>query len=115
MLGDMLELGPDSPRMHADLAGALVAQGVDLVFTCGRLMAELDAALPQRMRAVHAVDSRELAPLVKSALRAGDVVLVKGSLGSRMGHVVETLLAANGNSGGDDAARTARAPRVVNG
>lgn len=115
VLGDMLELGPDSPRMHADLAGALVAQGVDLVFTCGRLMAELDAALPQRMRAVHAVDSRELAPLVKAALRAGDVVLVKGSLGSRMGHVVETLLAANGNSGGDDAARTARASRVVNG
>ena len=115
VLGDMLELGPDSPRMHADLAGALVAQGVDLVFTCGRLMSELDAALPHRLRGAHAVDSRELAPLVKGALRAGDVVLVKGSLGSRMGHVVETLLAANGNSGGDDTARTARASRVVNG
>jgi len=114
-LGDMLELGPDSPRMHADLAGALVAQGIDLVFTCGRLMAELDAALPQRLRAAHAADSRELAPLVKAALRPGDVVLVKGSRGSRMGHVVETLLAANGNSGGGDTARHARASRVVNG
>ncbi len=46
ILGDMREMGPTSPRLHAELASPLVAAGVDLVLTCGPLMNELQAALP---------------------------------------------------------------------
>jgi UDP-N-acetylmuramoyl-tripeptide--D-alanyl-D-alanine ligase len=47
------------------------------------------------MRAVHAKDSAELEPLVLAGIAAGDALVVKGSLGSRMGRIVSALLAQN--------------------
>jgi UDP-N-acetylmuramoyl-tripeptide--D-alanyl-D-alanine ligase len=54
-------------------------------------MAALASALPARMRGAHAADSSALLPPITEAVATGDVVLVKGSLGSRMGLVVEAL------------------------
>ncbi|WP_299396753.1 UDP-N-acetylmuramoylalanyl-D-glutamyl-2,6-diaminopimelate--D-alanyl-D-alanine ligase [Pelagibius sp.] len=93
VLGDMLELGDQSQEMHASLSEALKDSGIDLVFTCGPDMAALHKALPQKQSAAHAEDSKTLAPQVAEAVRPGDSVLVKGSLGSRMAVVVEALLA----------------------
>lgn len=93
VLGDMRELGGEADAIHAALAPALVAAKVDRVFTCGTHTAVLSAALPAAMRGAHATDSAALRPLVVKAVRAGDVVMVKGSLGSRMAPIVETLLA----------------------
>jgi UDP-N-acetylmuramoyl-tripeptide--D-alanyl-D-alanine ligase len=95
VLGDMLELGPASPGLHAGLAESLTQHGIDLVFTAGALMANLDAALPETMRGGHAADSEALAPIVRQAVRAGDVVMVKGSAGSRMGRIVTALVEAS--------------------
>ena len=92
VLGDMREMGPTSPRLHAELAGPLVEAGVDLVLTCGPLMSELQSALPRDKRGGHAADSQSLIPAVLAAVRPGDVVLVKGSLGTRMAPIVEALL-----------------------
>lgn len=97
VLGDMLELGDDSPALHAALAEPLAARGIDLVFTAGPAMAHLAAALPASMRGGHAADSAQLAPLVESAIGPGDVVTVKGSAGSRMGVVVRALRALEAN------------------
>jgi len=91
VLGDMLELGPTGPALHAGLAETIDSWGIDLVFTAGPLMAGLHAALPGAVRGGHAENSEVLAPVVKAALRAGDVVMVKGSAGSRMGLIVQTL------------------------
>lgn len=93
VLGDMLELGPDAPRFHADLAGAVEAAGVACVFAAGPLMGALYDALPESLRGGHAENSAALVPLVLDAIEPGDVVMVKGSAGSRMGVVVEALLA----------------------
>src|SRR5690606_21788546 len=60
VLGDMLELGAEAERLHADLAPDLRAARVDLVFTAGRLMAALHEALPASQRASHATDSAGL-------------------------------------------------------
>ena len=90
-LGDMLELGPRSPALHAALAEALAARGVDLVFTAVPEMAHLAQALPRASRGGHAIDSTALAALLNDAVRPGDVVTVKGSLGSRMAIVVDAL------------------------
>ncbi len=91
VLGDMLELGKASAEKHAGLAEPLQAAGIDLVFTCGPDMAELNAALPVALRGGHAPDSQALIPLVTASVGAGDALLVKGSAGSRMGLVVEAL------------------------
>jgi UDP-N-acetylmuramoyl-tripeptide--D-alanyl-D-alanine ligase len=91
VLGDMLELGPDGPRLHADLAEAVSVAGVDRLFTCGPLMANLHAAVAPARRGAHAPDAQALLPLVVAAVEPGDVILVKGSLGSRMAPIVEAL------------------------
>jgi UDP-N-acetylmuramoyl-tripeptide--D-alanyl-D-alanine ligase len=103
-LGDMLELGTDSPAAHAGLAEALIAAGIDQVFTAGPLMRHLHDALPAAMRGGHTDNSAALAPLVASAAHAHDIVLVKGSAGSQMGAVVAALKARN-----EDGSETRRA------
>ncbi len=92
VLGDMLELGPDAPRLHEELAADIAAAGIDLVFSTGADMARLHKALPEKLRGARTPTSAELAAQVCEAVRAGDVVLVKGSLANRMGLVVEALL-----------------------
>ena len=92
-LGDMRELGEQSAELHASVAPALVAGACDLLFCCGPHMRHLFDAVPPAMRGAHADDSAALAPLLAAALRPGDVVMVKGSAGSRMGLVVNALKA----------------------
>ncbi|MDP6351699.1 MAG: UDP-N-acetylmuramoyl-tripeptide--D-alanyl-D-alanine ligase [Alphaproteobacteria bacterium] len=94
VLGDMLELGAEETAFHAALAGDLESAGIDLSFTVGPRMAHLHRALPSARRGGHAEASGQIITAVLFALGPGDVVLVKGSLGSRMGQVVEALLAA---------------------
>lgn len=91
VLTDMLELGPQSARFHAELAAPIAAADIDLVFCAGPLMKSLWEVLPPTRRGGYAGSAAELAPLVVSAMRAGDVVMVKGSNGSRAGAVAAAL------------------------
>ena len=91
ILGDMLELGQDSARIHAELALPLRAANVDLVYTCGKNMRHLHDNLPQGPQNVHKETSAELAEIVPDVLVPGDVVMVKGSFGSKMNTVIEAL------------------------
>jgi UDP-N-acetylmuramoyl-tripeptide--D-alanyl-D-alanine ligase len=93
VLGDMLELGPSAAELHADLAGDLEAAGVDLLFTAGPNMARLYYAAPEAMRGAHRADARELEEAVLDTIGAGDVVMIKGSNGSRMSRIVEAIRA----------------------
>jgi UDP-N-acetylmuramoyl-tripeptide--D-alanyl-D-alanine ligase len=99
-LGDMLELGEAGPAEHAGLAPALAAAQADLVFTAGPLTRHLHDALPDAMRGAHAADSEALAAAVAASVRPGDIVLVKGSAGSRMAAVVSALQALAGKETG---------------
>jgi UDP-N-acetylmuramoyl-tripeptide--D-alanyl-D-alanine ligase len=90
-LGDMLELGPQERAFHAGLAAPLERAGVDLVFAAGPRMAALMEALPESRRGGYADNADALIPLLSGALRAGDIVLVKGSNGSKMSRVVSAL------------------------
>jgi len=92
VLGDMLELGEHGGELHAGLAGPIAAAGVDRVFCAGPLMRHLHEALPAARRAHHAARAEELWPRLSEQLEAGDTVLVKGSLGARMGTIVSRLL-----------------------
>lgn len=91
VLGDMLELGPEGARLHQGLAEFIDGAGVDVVFACGELMGSLYEALPAGRRGAYAKSAEELAPMLTKAVRPGDVIMVKGSLGSRMAPLVEAL------------------------
>ena len=90
-LGDMLELGPEEVAMHAAIAEADELANVDVIHLCGPLMKALHEALPKAKRGEWFENSAELAAYARRALDAGDVAMVKGSLGSRMAVVVEAI------------------------
>jgi UDP-N-acetylmuramoyl-tripeptide--D-alanyl-D-alanine ligase len=91
VLGDMLELGPTAGELHAGLAKPLAEQRIDVVFASGPLMHHLWQTIAEGQRGGYAASSAEIAPTVAAAVRTGDVVMIKGSYGSKMRTVVEAL------------------------
>lgn len=91
LLGDMLELGPQSPEFHRGLAQDILDAGIDAAFLAGPMMKHLYDALPVAVRGGWAADSAALAPLVAQALRPHDIVLIKGSRGMKMERVIDPL------------------------
>src|SRR5262245_49498488 len=91
VLGDMLELGTAGADLHRGLTEPVLAHNIDLVFCCGPLMRSLWEALPSERRGGYAETSGGLESELVAALRPGDAVMVKGSLGSRMGPIVKAL------------------------
>jgi UDP-N-acetylmuramoyl-tripeptide--D-alanyl-D-alanine ligase len=91
VLGDMLELGPESAKLHAELAGPVAAGNVDLVFAAGNLMQNLVGTLPAGRRGGYRPTAAELVDEVCAALRPGDAVMIKGSNSIRMALVVKAL------------------------
>lgn len=89
-LGDIRELGEFAEAEHRSLADAVIASDA-LAFCCGTHMHALYEALPETVRGGYAPDASSLAPLLCDALRPGDLLLVKGSLGSRMRDVIAAL------------------------
>ncbi|MFZ5670135.1 MAG: UDP-N-acetylmuramoyl-tripeptide--D-alanyl-D-alanine ligase [Pseudomonadota bacterium] len=92
-LTDMLELGPEAPAFHAGLAGPIEAAAVDFVFCAGPMMKSLWDALPPTRRGGYADSAAELAPRIAAAVQPGDLVMVKGSNGSRASTIAAALAA----------------------
>ena len=91
ILGDMRELGEQSASLHAGLAEVLIAGGIDKVYCCGQYMKTLFSALPEHLRGAWAADSEQLKGTLLNTIQPGDAVTIKGSLGSRMGLLVEAI------------------------
>jgi UDP-N-acetylmuramoyl-tripeptide--D-alanyl-D-alanine ligase len=95
-VGEMLELGETSARLHRE-AGAALGPRVDLLLGVGALaheIAEGASSLPPHAKKVFAT-SIDLAANISELVKSHDAVLVKGSRGVRMERVVEALLAAH--------------------
>ena len=93
VLGDMLELGKFGPELHAGLAKPMDEHAIDVLYAAGPLMNHLWEKTPAAKRGAYAASSAELKDSLLAQLRVGDVVMVKGSLGSRMGILVDALRA----------------------
>jgi UDP-N-acetylmuramoyl-tripeptide--D-alanyl-D-alanine ligase len=91
VLGDMLELGGEAAALHRALAEPLAAAKIDLVYCSGPRMRALWEALPSGARGGYAETAAALEPSVVDAVSAGDALMVKGSLGSKMGPIVKAL------------------------
>ena len=107
VLGDMLELGHDGPQFHAELVSAVDSNGIDLVFCAGPLMAHLYDRLPLQKRGGWAQKSEDLRAVLLDAVQGGDAVMIKGSLGSRMGHLAEALRLRFSNQAAEEHGRAA--------
>jgi UDP-N-acetylmuramoyl-tripeptide--D-alanyl-D-alanine ligase len=93
VLGDMLELGELGPQLHVELSKSIDKNRIDVLYAAGPLMTQLWGNVPTEKRGASALTSRELQERLLADVRPGDVVMVKGSLGSRMGILVDALRA----------------------
>ncbi|MDX5594031.1 UDP-N-acetylmuramoylalanyl-D-glutamyl-2,6-diaminopimelate--D-alanyl-D-alanine ligase [Pseudovibrio sp. SPO723] len=91
VVGDMLELGPDSEKFHAQIAGEVERAGVDLVYCVGSEMKSLWDTLPTDKRVAYSKDSRGMVDRVLSDISPCDIIMIKGSLGTRMGLIVDAV------------------------
>ena len=101
VLGEMLELGDQSTRLHEEVGRAAASTRVDMLVTGGgapaaAMSAAAVAAGMARGAVRHCAASEEAAEVVAAAIRPGDLVLVKGSRGVRTDRVVERLKAERG-------------------
>lgn len=99
---DMLELGPEAAGFHSALVEPLESASIDLVFCAGPLMKSLWDALPPTRRGGYAENAAELALQVVRAVEPGDMVLVKGSNGSKASAVAAALAALDSVGGETD-------------
>jgi UDP-N-acetylmuramoyl-tripeptide--D-alanyl-D-alanine ligase len=83
----------------------VVASGADLVFAAGPLMAHLVEGLPPERRGGYAASAAELEAAVLANVRAGDVVMVKGSKGILVSRIVKALKERYGQAHGRAAAK----------
>lgn len=91
ILGDMLELGGEEMAMHRDLSQDTNLQTADLIHCAGPRMKHLYDTLPEEKRGLWAEQAQELASQPAALVDAGDVVLVKGSKGSKVSLVVDAI------------------------
>ena len=102
VLGEMLELGANSRALHEQCGAAAAASQIDELLAVGGPAADgyVDGARTGGMAAsrVHRfADSRTAASAVTTLVRAGDVVLVKGSRGTRMDVIADALAGRGAN------------------
>lgn len=91
VLGDMLELGPDSRALHAALAPAIVSAAPDLLLLCGPDMAALEAALPPQLQRRWLPDADALIARADNWIDDGDLILVKSSGGTGLSALVRAI------------------------
>jgi len=95
-LGDMLELGPESGRLHRELASVASLRQLDAVHLCGEHMRGLHEALPMSLRGRWMPNAERMAALAPQLVAAGDMVLVKGSNAVGMKRVADRLRSLQG-------------------
>lgn len=103
VMGDMAELGSDSLRLHSEIGALARRSGIERLRAVGaNSRAAVDAFGPAGR---HFDDQAALIESLREELRAGVVLLVKGSRSSAMDRVVAALRGdSNGNGGARDAA-----------
>jgi UDP-N-acetylmuramoyl-tripeptide--D-alanyl-D-alanine ligase len=92
VLGDMLELGRQSKKLHEGLAKFISASKADLVFLVGPEMENLAKILPKEKLGGHYHDTTNLAERLKVVFKAGDVVVFKASNSMGFSKIVQEIL-----------------------
>jgi UDP-N-acetylmuramoyl-tripeptide--D-alanyl-D-alanine ligase len=89
VLGDMLELGPDAPRLHREIGEHASARGIELLVTVGPLAAQMRGAFAGESHSAN--DAQAAGELLGGLLHEGDTVLVKGSRGVGLERVLDYM------------------------
>lgn len=92
VLGDMLELGDHSAKLHAGLADVVVQAEAEKVFLGGAEMRALSNNMPNGLKAEYRATPGDLCDLVVNAVRPGDAIMIKSSNGIGFSKIVDALV-----------------------
>jgi UDP-N-acetylmuramoyl-tripeptide--D-alanyl-D-alanine ligase len=92
VLGDMLELGSHSAKLHSALAGLIAGTRTDLILLAGPEMKSLAEALPEDVKVEYRPGAEDLKPVLIDTVRPGDVVMIKSSKGIGFSKLVDALI-----------------------
>ncbi|KQZ14048.1 UDP-N-acetylmuramoylalanyl-D-glutamyl-2, 6-diaminopimelate--D-alanyl-D-alanine ligase [Mesorhizobium sp. Root554] len=92
VLGDMLELGEHSAKLHAALAGPVKDAGVQVLLLAGPHMQGLADALSGEVEVVYQPTADDLKPKLMAMVEGGDTVVVKSSKGIGFSRLIDALL-----------------------
>jgi UDP-N-acetylmuramoyl-tripeptide--D-alanyl-D-alanine ligase len=92
VLGDMLELGEHSRRLHEALAPSVVATHTDILLTAGPEMKALSEAIPEGVAVAHREGAEALKPLLLETVKSGDVIMIKSSNSMGFSRLVDALM-----------------------
>ena len=91
VLGDMLELGEQSDRLHLQI-GENIPTNLDLLITVGKLSRQIAKGAEKRISHIISCDSAEdVVPIIDRHLSDGDIILIKGSRRLKLEQIVEEL------------------------
>jgi len=100
VMGDMLELGPQSASLHRRTVGAVLKAGIEILVAVGAAMADalrLIDGCHQRTRVVLCADAEAASDALTKILAPGDTVWIKGSRAMELDRVVSDLQTRFGN------------------
>ena len=91
VLGDMLELGEQSDRLHLQI-GKNIPTNLDLLITVGKLSRQIAKGAKKRIsRIISCNSAKEVVPIIDRYLSDGDIILIKGSRRLKLEQIVEEL------------------------
>jgi UDP-N-acetylmuramoyl-tripeptide--D-alanyl-D-alanine ligase len=91
VLATMLELGPQTPRLHDEVARTALDAGIEVVVAIGEFAAAFGRIAPGDSRVITADDAERVWPALSSRLAPNAVILLKGSRGMRLERLVEPI------------------------
>ncbi|MFA5188920.1 MAG: UDP-N-acetylmuramoyl-tripeptide--D-alanyl-D-alanine ligase [Patescibacteria group bacterium] len=97
VLGDMLELGERSAAAHREIGFKVAEAGIETLVTVGKESEETAIAAKEaglrESQVVSFTDSVKAGIFVQNLIQPGDLILVKGSQGTRMENIVKEIMA----------------------
>ena len=95
LLGDMLELGKKSLKLHLNLKKNVISSGVALLITKGKYMKELNDILPSNIEKYHEEEEENIIKTICKKISHDDLLLIKGSNSIGLGKIVTILKKIN--------------------
>ena len=95
ILGDMKELGQNSNFFHLNLKQVIEQADIDVVFTIGQFMKNLNKALSSNLEKQHFEDINEIEIEINKKIKSGDGILVKGSHSLQLNSLIKSIAGEN--------------------
>ena len=92
VIGDMLELGKNSTKMHIEISEILKKVKPEIVFTVGKYSGSIQKGLPKTIKFHHFIDHKKIYNEILSIIKTNDVIMIKGSNSSNVNFISKQLI-----------------------